>query len=56
MSLIKCCCQNSSALTRNAPINTDEEDLSSLHFLNSLLQKEVIQNLTFKVTNPITVP
>lgn len=53
--LRKCLWSNTAVKTQahwvsiNVPINTDKDYLSILHFLNSLLQKEVIQNLTLKL-------
>lgn len=57
MSLLKHCCQNSSPLNlyKCAYKDREKDYLSILHFLNSLLQKEVIQNLIFKVINTITM-
>lgn len=57
----KCLWSNTAVKTQahwisiNVPINTDKDYLSILHFLNPLLQKEVIQNLIFKVTNTMTM-
>lgn len=57
----KCLCSNTAVkaqahwISINVPLNTETEYLSILHFLNSVLQKEVIQNPIFKVANTINM-